>query len=145
MRYPSPFLVLALVGVHTGRAFEDTAIGQQLEAELQEQEQIEAAIAARTAAAEDADPVALSAVQGSDCETGTCADSPLEGQTVRVEAIVVGLASGGFFIQVRWRRCHPYDSAIRTSEVQSRDQPIGQNSVACGYVRNLHAPEPEIW
>jgi hypothetical protein len=118
MRYPSPFLVLALVGVHTGRAFEDTAIGQQLEAELQEQEQIEAAIAARTAAAEDADPVPLSAVQGSDCETGTCADSPLEGQTVRVEAIVVGLASGGFFIQVR-RRCHPYDSAIRSSIARS--------------------------
>jgi hypothetical protein len=31
----------------------------------------------------------------------------LEGQTVRVEAIVVGLASRGFFIQVRVCRCHP--------------------------------------
>ena len=90
MRYPSPFLVLALVGVHTGRA-------------------------------QDAELVTLSAVQGSDCETGTCADSPLEGQTVRVEAIVVGLASGGFFIQVRWRRCHPYDSAIRRSMSRSAD------------------------
>ena len=92
--HPSPFLVLALVGVHTGRA-QDTGNTTEL--------------------------VTLSAVQGSDCETGTCADSPLEGQTVRVEAIVVGLASGGFFIQVRWRRCHPYDSAIRRSIARSAD------------------------
>ena len=65
--------------------------------------------------AQDIELVALSAVQGSDCETGKCADSPLEGQTVRVEAIVVGLAVVGFIIQVQVCRCHPYDSATRRS------------------------------
>ena len=35
------------------------------------------------ASAQDAELVTLSAVQGSDCETGACTDSPLVGQTVR--------------------------------------------------------------
>ena len=66
-----------------------------------------ALVSVDTSRAQDTELVTLSAIQGSDCETGTCADSPLEGQTVRVEAIVVGLASRGFFIQVRVCRCHP--------------------------------------